>query len=159
VEPGTKRGYRLLSGCERLRKLLSQLNDAKITVENLSDNGDANFSMNREEFAGNFASYLNSSNMGIVNTDLYCLIGLCADLLERFKSLLQEAMQNSGGETDIVGIEILGGGIRMPILQSAITKIFGPDKALGTIMSYRLISNYLTQNYDQGRSSTMLPSR
>lgn len=109
VMPGTKRGQRLLLGCERVRKLLSQLPDAKITVENLTDNGDVNFSLRRDDLAN-----------------------ICADLTAKFTDLIAAALQRSGvDKADIQAVEIVGGGIRMPILQQAIQAMFGSAMVLG----------------------------
>ena len=70
VVPGTKRGQRLLAGCERLRKLLSQLGESSVTVENLTDAGDVSFTLKRDD-----------------------LSQLCVDLLARFKALLGKVRQ------------------------------------------------------------------
>ena len=65
--------FRLILGCERIRKLLSQLPESSITVENMSDNGDVNFSLKREE-----------------------LSLMCADLLNGFKALIRQALLAAG---------------------------------------------------------------
>jgi hypothetical protein len=109
IEAGTKRGHRLLSGCERLRKLLSQLGDGKVTVENLTDAGDVNFSLKRDEMQT-----------------------ICEELLNRFKALLQSALHRAGIEADqIYAIEIVGGGARMPTVQAVLSGMFGADTPLG----------------------------
>jgi molecular chaperone DnaK (HSP70) len=64
---------RLILGCERIRKLLSQLPESSITVENMSDNGDVNFSLKREDMSV-----------------------MCADLLEAFKALIRTALATAG---------------------------------------------------------------
>ena len=48
IVPGSKRGQRLLLGCERIRKLLSQLPESSITVENMTDAGDVSFTLKRD---------------------------------------------------------------------------------------------------------------
>lgn len=73
VIPGSKRGQRLILGCERIRKLLSQLPESSITVENMSDSGDVNFSLKRND-----------------------LISMCANLLESFKVLIKKALTSAG---------------------------------------------------------------
>lgn len=73
VIPGSKRGQRLILGCERIRKLLSQLPESSITVENMSDSGDVNFSLKRN--------------------DLTCM---CAELLEAFKTLIKKSLTSAG---------------------------------------------------------------
>ena len=64
---------RLILGCERIRKLLSQLPESSITVENMSDNGDVNFSLKRDE-----------------------LSVMCAELLEGFKAVIRSALTKAG---------------------------------------------------------------
>lgn len=81
---------RLLSGCERIRKLLSQLPESQITVENMTDNGDMNFSLTRDTFGEQ-----------------------CAPLLERLQTLIQATLKSANVEdckADLGAIEILGGG-------------------------------------------------
>lgn len=107
ISPGSKRGQRLLSACERARKLLSQLPDAKITVENLTDAGDVHFNIRRDDFL--------STN---------------APLIERFKALLTTALTQTGAPT-VTAVEIVGGGMRMPVLQQVITSQFGEGIQLG----------------------------
>jgi heat shock 70kDa protein 4 len=102
IEIHSKRGARLLAGCERMRKLLSQLVESQITVEHLIDERDIHFSLRREE-----------------------LSTLSADLLTRFQQLVQTAITsasaNSGSDNnEIAAIEVLGGGLRMPIVQQAL---------------------------------------
>lgn len=70
VEHGTRRGNRLLAGCERIKKLLSQLYEGVVTVENLTDNGDVSFSLKRDEF-----------------------MEATSDLLSRFKDHVNKAVQ------------------------------------------------------------------
>ena len=55
---GTKQGLRLLLGCERLRKLLSQLTDGSMTVENVKEDQDVTFKMSRAEMAHACAALL-----------------------------------------------------------------------------------------------------
>ena len=65
--------YRLILGCERIRKLLSQLPESSITVENMSDNGDVNFSLKRDD-----------------------LSVMCGELLNGFKALIRQALVAAG---------------------------------------------------------------
>jgi len=97
VVPGSKRGQRLLAGCERLRKLLSQLGESSVTVENMTDAGDVSFSLKRDD-----------------------LTAMCADLLARFKALLGKALAAAGavdesGKAQVAAVEVLGGGVRMQV--------------------------------------------
>lgn len=131
ISYGSKRGNRLLSGCERLRKLLSQLAEGIVTVENLTDNGDVTFTMKREEF-----------------------MEISSDLLQRLRSLIRKAWDeaivslkssamsaetkaDTNGEatdeipssvdvdSEVKYVEIFGGGLRMPIVQNLLYDVFG----------------------------------
>lgn len=97
-----------MSGCERIRKLLSQLPESQITVENLIDDGDVKFSLKRDE-----------------------MFTFCQPLLEKFRSLLQSAMDViNASETPLAAVETFGGGVRMPVVQQIITSLAG-DLPLG----------------------------
>jgi len=114
VVPGSKQGQRLLGGCERIRKLLSQLPESSITVENMTDNGDVNFTMRRDDFGT-----------------------VCKDILGKFKELIISTISNAGfslplsNNNEIAAVEILGGGVRMQIVQAVIFDIVGKDTHLG----------------------------
>jgi len=104
IEKGSKRGIRLLGACERLRKLLSQLPTAHVSVENMSDNyGDETLQLTRDE-----------------------LTALCEDsLLKNFTDLIQSALTQAAVTVeDVHAVEALGGGMRMPFLQVLVLKMF-----------------------------------
>merc|ERR1711871_1196720 len=65
----------LLLGCERLRKLLSQLNDASIMIENVLEDGDKNFKMNRKELGE-----------------------MCAPLLSKLNKMMQSTLDNANNK-------------------------------------------------------------
>jgi hypothetical protein len=154
ISYGTKRGNRLLSGCERLRKLLSQLSEGIVTIENLTDNGDVTFSMKREEF-----------------------MEISSELLERLRNLIQKALDealaalntaavastetkaDADGEaaateacstsaevdTEVKYVEIFGGGLRMPAVQNLLYDVFGQVSDLPispTCLATNLIIGY-----------------
>lgn len=102
VDPGSKKGLRLLRACERLRVLLSQLPTASITAENMSDAGDVNISFSREE-----------------------LSRVCQGQVAAFRSLLEAVLADALGEDGIVAAEISGGGMRMTIVQEVVTSVIG----------------------------------
>ena len=97
-----------MSGCERIRKLLSQLTEAQITVENLTDGGDISFSLKRDE-----------------------LTSICAEPLRALEGLVRAAVSDAGlGEQNPAGaggvfVEILGGGMRMQVAQNVLLGVFG----------------------------------
>merc|ERR1711871_1291617 len=106
---GTKAGKRLLVGCEKIRKLLSQIKETKVTVENLTDGGDATFDLTRDEMSRS-----------------------CDSILERFRSLLLSALSKAQlTPGDIHAIEIVGGGLRMQVVQAVVVSIFGESLPLG----------------------------
>merc|ERR1711871_245128 len=109
ITPGSKAGKRLLVGCEKIRKLLSQIKESSVTVENLTDAGDASFNLTRDKLAE-----------------------ICGDILAKFKEHLNTALNNCDiSASDVSAVEILGGGLRMQVVQSIVTEIFGADMALG----------------------------
>ena len=112
VTPGSKRGKRLLAGCERVRKLLSQIPDANVIVENLTDNGDINFALTRDD-----------------------LQKINAPLLERFRIFLRDVLLKDLSAKDIaeiVAIDVLGGGMRMQIVQNLVADIFRENRHVTT---------------------------
>lgn len=94
-----------MSGCERIRKLLSQLTEAQITVENLTDGGDISFSLKRDE-----------------------LTSICAEPLRALEGLVRAAVAEAGLDDPNAGgvfVEILGGGMRMQVAQNVLLGVFG----------------------------------
>ena len=78
-------------------------------MENLSDNGDVTLSMRRDE-----------------------LSEVCAEPLSALKSLITEALTSAGvSSNDIHGIELLGGGSRMQVVQNAVASQFEGDVVVG----------------------------
>ena len=109
VAPGSKRGVRLLAGCERLRKLLSQLPEGSVTVENMTDSGDITLPLKREEMST-----------------------FCGSLLARFKELIVGALRKASLDAgDVYAVEVLGGGSRMQVVQQVISEVFGAEMPLG----------------------------
>ncbi|KAJ1429030.1 Hsp70 protein-domain-containing protein [Ochromonadaceae sp. CCMP2298] len=107
IEPGSKRGYRLLSGCEKLRKLLSQLPEASVTVEHLAEDSDVNLSLSREQLAS-----------------------LCLAQLARLRLMLCSLLE--GSETGaLAAVEVLGGGSRMQSVQAEVHAVLAAVGAMG----------------------------
>ena len=102
-----------MNGCERIRKLLSQLPQASVTVENLTDDGDISFSLSRDE-----------------------LQKLCSSLLNNFKEMITVDLLKDMTPREVAeigGVEILGGGIRMTIVQTLICEIFRDCKNINNV--------------------------
>jgi heat shock protein 4 len=109
ILPGTKQGKRLLAGCERIRKLLSQLSESEITVERLIEDNDMHFHLKRDDMAE-----------------------LCLDLLnEKGFNGLMNSVFTQMGSTTVEAVEVVGGGVRMPVIQVAINKLVGENIPLG----------------------------
>ena len=102
----------MLSGCERIRKLLSQLGEAQITVEHLAEDTDVSFALKRDELGH-----------------------LCEGLLGRFKDLLNAALFNAqdgvNPGTNLGAIEVLGGGVRMQVVQQVVHTVCGQHLPFG----------------------------
>lgn len=111
---GTKRGYRLLNGCERIRKLLSGIPEANIQVESVSDMGDMAFTLRRDEMAR-----------------------MAEKPLSEFRALLQALCKNNGvTAADIAAVEVTGGGVRMQVVQAIVLELFG--SSIGTTLGAKL---------------------
>lgn len=103
-----------MAGCERIRKLLSQLTEAQVTVENLTDSGDVNFTLKRDE-----------------------LSDICAAPLQQLRSMLSATVAKTGisvGDSSVC-VEILGGGMRMQVSQQIVHEVFG-EVFVFSMMSY-----------------------
>ena len=103
----------MLSSCERIRKLLSQLGEAQITVEHLAEDTDVSFALKRDE-------------LGL----------LCEGLLGRFKDLLNAALFNAQQDgvtpgTNLGAVEVLGGGVRMQVVQQVVHTVCGQHLPFG----------------------------
>jgi len=95
VARGSRGGQRLLEACERVRKLLSTLPQGAATAENLGDGVDVPLSLSRDE-------------LGV----------LCAAPLARLRAVLDAALARA--PAPLVGVELLGGGTRMPAVQTVV---------------------------------------
>jgi len=108
VSSSPKAVFRLVTGCERLKKVLSANAEAPLNVESLMNDVDASSSLTREAFEG--------------------LIG---DLLNRFNAPLEEALSKAGLTVDqIDAVELVGGCTRVPSIKERISAFF-PGKTLG----------------------------
>ena len=100
--------FRLATGCERLKKILSANAEAPLNVESLMNDVDASSSLKREEFEK-----------------------LTDHLLTRVVNPLQEAISKAGITIDqLEAIELVGGCTRVPAIKDRIQEFFG-GKVLG----------------------------
>jgi molecular chaperone DnaK (HSP70) len=98
IKPASRAGWRLLDGCEQLRKLLSTMTEARVTVENLVEGSDVPISLSREDFGE-----LIAPSLGTLRTMLARVLGS-----EQLKAL--------------ASCELFGGGTRTPAVQEAVTE-------------------------------------
>mmetsp|Transcript_17090 Transcript_17090/g.22152 ORF Transcript_17090/g.22152 Transcript_17090/m.22152 type:complete len:696 (-) Transcript_17090:226-2313(-) len=105
--PGTKKGARLLSSVQALRKLLSTMKEASVVCENLDEDNDVSITLTRTEFTSATESVLFALR----------------SLLENCKNKCQ---------CPIDAVEVLGGGGRVTLFRSVIAEVFDvPEDALG----------------------------
>ncbi len=103
VFSNAKATFRLLTACERLKKVLSANAVAPINVESIMNDIDAASSMKREEFEA-----------------------LIQPLLERTTKPLEAALAQSGlTKEQIHSIEMVGGSSRVPAVKERISAFFG----------------------------------
>ncbi|WWD17682.1 hypothetical protein CI109_102123 [Kwoniella shandongensis] len=100
--------FRLTTGCERLKKVLSANAEAPLNVESLMNDIDATSSLKREQFEQ-----------------------LTDHLLKRVVAPLESALAKAGLTVDQVdAIELVGGSTRVPAIKERIQAFF-PGKTLG----------------------------
>ena len=99
-----KMRLKLLEAIERQRKVLSANNEAPIIVESLYDDYDLNYVLKRTDFEILISPFLEKLR----------------NLLIRFKV----ETELSGKNIDFDEIEIIGGGVRIPIIQKVILEVF-----------------------------------
>ena len=104
VPRGSKAEFRLLNGCEKLRKLLSTMRSATVTVESLAEDTDVRVDASQED-----------------------LLQANADYFARLRAMLSDLRDAS--QVDIV--EIVGGGTRMQVVKDALRDIFGEGTPVG----------------------------
>ncbi|EQC41602.1 hypothetical protein SDRG_01561 [Saprolegnia diclina VS20] len=112
IQGHSRQGRRLLAACEQLKKLLSTIPEAIVQVENLGNDCDLTLTLTKTEFDA-----LNAAH--------------AAALEQLLVGLLTSA--NVAG-SDLVSVEIVGGGTRKPLLQAAITKVVGDSVPLGRML-------------------------
>ncbi|ETL25775.1 hypothetical protein L917_20301 [Phytophthora nicotianae] len=117
----SKGGKRLFQACEKLKKLLSTIGEASVTVENLAPEKDINISISRNVFEE-----------------------LCASERARVTEMLQKALEtakDSVSSADIASVEIVGGGTRIPFVQEAIIAAFPADQQRNNALIGRMLDS------------------
>ncbi|KAG1712049.1 hypothetical protein DVH05_009290 [Phytophthora capsici] len=121
VEFHSKGGKRLFQACEKLKKLLSTIGEASVTVENLAPEKDVNISISRNVFEE-----------------------LCTAERATVTKMLQktlEAAKESVPSADIASVEIVGGGTRIPFVQEAIIAAFPAEQRRDTALIGRMLDS------------------
>lgn len=104
--------FRLLAGCEKLKKVLSANAESPLNVENIMNDVDASSHLTREQFEG-----------------------LIDDVLDRIADPVQRALADSGLTVEeLDAIELIGGCTRVPAVRTRIATVF-PGKTLSTTLN------------------------
>lgn len=107
-----KATFRLLVGCEKLKKILSANNEAPLNVESLMNDIDASSKLSRDTYEG-----------------------LISGVLDRIAVPLQQALAESGVSIeDIDTVELVGGTTRIPVVRARIQAALG-GKFLSTTLN------------------------
>eukprot|EP01114_Cavostelium_apophysatum_P014937 TRINITY_DN3982_c2_g1_i3.p1 TRINITY_DN3982_c2_g1~~TRINITY_DN3982_c2_g1_i3.p1 ORF type:complete len:716 (-),score=200.35 TRINITY_DN3982_c2_g1_i3:18-2165(-) len=103
VHENAKAVCRLLQTAEKSKQILSTIPNTDFTVECLMNDRDVNFSVSR----------------GLLEDS-------CKDQLNRLTSHIQKVVESSGVALDNMDVEIIGGGLRIPLCQEKIRKAVSP---------------------------------
>ncbi|KAG0258621.1 adenyl-nucleotide exchange factor sse1 [Mortierella polycephala] len=105
VKSNGKAMIRLMSGCEKLKKILSANAEAPLNVESIMEDRDVSSMMKRAQFEE-----------------------LAKGLFDRVEAPLEQALKDSGFTLeDIDSVEMVGGSIRIPALKERIQQFFKKD--------------------------------
>ncbi|KAG7396226.1 hypothetical protein PHYBOEH_002606 [Phytophthora boehmeriae] len=117
----SKEGKRLFHACEKLKKLLSTIGDASVTVENLAPEKDIAISISRTVFEE-----------------------LCAAERARVTKMVQCALEKAKetvASAEIASVEIVGGGTRIPFVQNAIIEAFPSEQHRDSALIGRMMDS------------------
>ncbi|CEG36154.1 tetratricopeptide repeat-containing protein [Plasmopara halstedii] len=117
----SKEGKRLYQACEKLKKLLSTIGEASVTVENLAPENDINISISRNAFEE-----------------------LCVVERNRVTEMVQHALamaKEDVASADIASVEIVGGGTRIPFVQEAIIAAFPAEQQRNADLIGRMLDS------------------
>ncbi|QRW08367.1 heat shock protein HSP70 family protein [Ceratobasidium sp. AG-Ba] len=105
--------FRLITACEKLKKVLSANAEGNLSVESIMNDIDASSKLNREQFEE-----------------------LIAEPLSRMTAPLQEALAEAGLTPDQVhSIELVGGSSRVPAIRARIRDFFGANRQLSSTLN------------------------
>ncbi|KAG0222758.1 heat shock protein 70 family [Mortierella sp. GBAus27b] len=105
VKSNGKALIRLMTGCERLKKVLSANPEAPLNIESIMEDRDVSAMMKRSEFEE-----------------------LAKELLDRVEVPLQKALEDAGLTKDqLDAVELIGGSTRIPALKERFQTFFGKE--------------------------------
>ncbi|CAG8502025.1 5190_t:CDS:2, partial [Ambispora leptoticha] len=105
IKSNQKALFRLRTGCEKVKKVLSANQQAPLNVENLMNDIDVSSMIKRDEFER-----------------------LASHLLDRVHAPLEQALKESGlTKEDIHSVEMVGGSSRIPAVKERISQFFGKE--------------------------------
>ena len=133
---GSKARARLVRGVERMRKLLSTMGEAEVTVENLAEDRDVKLSVSRGEFYEALGAF-GASFRGVFSETLS---KAKASHAAKAKAEAEAEAKVKEGETPdaaaaaveeekspapltFASVELLGGGTRIPFVQDMVTEV------------------------------------
>ncbi|TDH68519.1 hypothetical protein CCR75_000479 [Bremia lactucae] len=117
----SKEGKRLYHACEKLKRLLSTIGEASVTVENLAPEKDINISISRDKFQA-----------------------LCTAERKNVTEMVQKALETAQdivASADIAAVEIVGGGTRIPFVQEAIIAAFPAQQHRSSTLIGRMLDS------------------
>ena len=118
IKEGSKGAVRLSKQVSKLKKTLSSVPKAGVTVENLGMDRDVAFKYTRAE-----------------------LETLCQDIAEKLESLVKSAVEQARGDEsaddflESLLVEVLGGGARVPCVEAAISRAVNGKQLMHTLDS------------------------
>ncbi|GBG34887.1 Heat shock 70 kDa protein [Hondaea fermentalgiana] len=118
VSRGSKASIRLMTQVRKLKESLSGAPQTRVSCESLVNDEDVSFTYTQAQ-----------------------LEEICAPLGDKISSMLRDLLENLGTEDNdqevrksIRAVELIGGGMRMPLVKQAISAAFGEDVPLGYTM-------------------------
>lgn len=117
LKASSKAGLRALAACQRTKKVLSTVADAKIDIENVAPDRDVSIEISQDELRR------------LAAPELERLKRLCAD------ALMEAATADARLEA-LHSVELVGGGSRVPMVKEVISEVMGES------LSYTLDSSH-----------------
>mmetsp|Transcript_36340 Transcript_36340/g.58242 ORF Transcript_36340/g.58242 Transcript_36340/m.58242 type:complete len:749 (-) Transcript_36340:2257-4503(-) len=113
VKRGTKGGIRLMGACRKLKESLSAVPEASATCESLFNDNDVRFTFKRDD-----------------------LDALCKVMQDQIRQMVVDVLNECPGDVreKISKVELIGGGMRIPLVKEAISKALPETATLAYTM-------------------------